>query len=342
MAELFADFEVNREPRGQRLLRLAGLSLALHALFFASIVYIPVLRDAFNIANRFSGAEMVNEDYEKTDIRQRAVMIDVSGGKFQYPPGYFSQNPVAAEEAPQIIEQAAPAAAPPRQRRPRPVPQPTPETAPSPAETASTETPGGPAGKSLPMSEEEGEQNLDKLAEQNKVKRPKTVNKKPFIDLLVKWKPRKESGQLDLNGPIEMTIEADRNADGTLSNATVTYIKGDPELIDVTKDFAAALSASGALEFLEGTKHLTLKLKLDTANVSISASTEMETTAQAVETARGYNGLLLAGAIIKRGHDEATIMKSSKVTSSGKQVIVSFSMPRETAGALLSKQVPTS
>ena len=86
MAELFTDFEVNNTPRWRKLLRLTSVSFVLHILFFAAIIYVPVLREAFHIAGRFSGAEYVDEDYEKIKIRD-AVMIQ-GGEKFQYPPGY--------------------------------------------------------------------------------------------------------------------------------------------------------------------------------------------------------------------------------------------------------------
>src|SRR3954470_17861244 len=102
MAELFTDFEVNKTPRWRRLLRLTGISFVLHALFFAAIIYVPVLRAAFNVAERFSGTEYVDEDYEKVNISD-AMMLDARG-KFQYPPGYFDA-PVAKFDV-EIVEQA--------------------------------------------------------------------------------------------------------------------------------------------------------------------------------------------------------------------------------------------
>jgi hypothetical protein len=116
MAELFTDFEVNKTPRWQKLLRLSGASFVLHTLLFAAVVYVPVLREAFHIAGNFSGAEYVDEDYEKINIRN-AVMIQGSE-KFQYPPGYFT-DPFNSQ-VPQIIEQPTP------YPTPRPTPRPTP------------------------------------------------------------------------------------------------------------------------------------------------------------------------------------------------------------------------
>jgi hypothetical protein len=335
MAELFADYEINKTPRAPRLLRLAGVSFILHALFFAAAIYVPVLREALHLANNFSGAEYVDEDYDKINIRD-AVMIS-AGGKFQYPPGYFTDQFKYPE--PQIIEQPTPVPTP--RPTPVPTPKPSPSPTPSPETSPSPSTANANGETTADGKTEDGADNaLDKVAEQNKVKRPKTINKRPFVDLLVKYNELKDKGELDLSGPVEMTIEADRNPDGTLRNVLVTRKSGDPKLIQATKDFVAALSASGALDFLEGTDHLTLNLKLDSVAVSVSASTEAASDAEAQQKATGYNALLFTGALLKRGRDEGTIMQNTKVTSSGKQITISFNLPRSAISDMLKKQIP--
>jgi hypothetical protein len=342
MAELFADFEVNKTPRWRRLLRLTGASFVLHALFFVAIIYVPVLRAAFHVAERFSGAEYVDEDYERVSIHD-AVMLDARG-KFQYPPGYFDDQ-VAIPDA-KIIEQPAPVPTP--KPTPQPTPLPTPKPSPSPSPSPQP-TPSPAAGNDGTVAsdnkngaEDQAEKNLDKVAEEHKVKRPKTINKRPFVDLLAKYNELKNRGEIDLNHPVEMTIEADRNTDGTLKNVVVTRKSGDPKLIDAAKDFVAALSASGALDFLEGTEHLTLNLKLDDAAVSVSASTIVSSPEDARQMALGYNALLVGGALLKSGRDEATIMKNTSVSSKGKIVTVSFNLARSAIGEMLKKQIPAS
>ena len=126
MAELFENFEVNRSPRWHKLARLTGVSAVLHALFFAAIIYVPILREAFHIADRFSGAEYVDEDYDKVNIRD-AVMIG-AGGRFQYPPGYFNDQYPAAVAEPTPVPTPVPT--------PIPTPKPTPEPSPSPSPSA--------------------------------------------------------------------------------------------------------------------------------------------------------------------------------------------------------------
>jgi hypothetical protein len=336
MAELFADFEINKTPRWRRLSRLTGISFILHALFFAAIIYVPVLREAFHIGSKFSDADYVDEDYEKINIRE-AVMLQ-PGEKFQYPPGYF--NDQFKQPEPEIIPQPTPFPTPRPTPIPTPIPTPSPILSPSPQPTASPAV--GDQTVAGTTTEAAAENDLDKVAEQNKVKRPKTINKRPFVDLLVKYNELKDKGELDLSGPVEMTIEADRNPDGTLSNVLVTRKSGDQKLIEATYDFVRALSASGALDFLEGTDHLTLTLKLDAVAVSVSASTEAASAAEAQQKATGYNALLFLGAVARSGRDEATIMKNTKVTASGKQITISFNLPRAAIGDMLKKQIPAS
>jgi hypothetical protein len=334
MAELLADFEINKKPRWPRLLRLTSISFVLHALFFAAIIYVPVLREAFHIGSRFSDTEMVDEDYEKVNVRE-AVMIGGSE-KFQYPPGYFNND--FNNPAPEIIPQPTPLPTP----IPTPTPTPTPSPSPSPSPTPQTVgSPGtGDAAVAGATPQDGAETDLDKAAAQNKVKRPRTVNKRPFVDLLVKYNELKDKGEIDLNGPVEMTIEADRNEDGTLRNVIVIRKSGDEKLIQAAKDFIAALSASGALDFLEGTDHLVLTLKLDPAAISVSASTEAASDAEARQKALGYNTLLYLGAVARKGRDEATIMSNTKVTSNGKQITINFNLPRSAIGDMLKKQIP--
>lgn len=337
MAELFTDFEVNKTPRWRKLLRLTGASFVLHTLMFAALIYVPVLREAFHIAGNFSGAEYVDEDYEKINIRD-AVMLQ-AGEKFQYPPGYFSDQ-FKAEEQPQIIVQPTPLPT------PRPTPIPTPTPTPTPVPSPSPQTTGSPATGDATVAgattDNKAENDLDKLAEENKVKRPKTINKRPFVDLLVKYNDLKDRGELNLNETVEMTIEADRNEDGTLRNVTVTRQAGDEKLIQAAKDFIAALSASNALDFLEGTDHLTMRLKLDSVAVTVSASTEVASDAEARQKALGFNALLAGGAFLKRGRDEGTIMGNTKVTASGKQITINFNLPRTAIAEMLKKQIPAS
>src|SRR5918912_562111 len=123
MAELFENFEVNRSPRLRKLARLTGASAALHVLFFVAIVYVPILREAFHIADKFSGVDYVDEEYDKIKIGD--VTMLGPGERFQYPPGYFNDQLPAAAATPEPTPVPTPVPT------PTPTPTPTPEPTPS-------------------------------------------------------------------------------------------------------------------------------------------------------------------------------------------------------------------
>jgi hypothetical protein len=335
MAELFADFEVNRTPRWRKLLRLAVVSFVLHALFFAAFIYVPILRDAFHIMSDVSVAEYVDEDYEKTRILRGAVMLDASQ-KFQYPPGYWDMDKPKGE--PLAVEPPMPVPTPRPAPRFKPIPAPTPTPEPSPTPQTAVD-PAEVVGE-LPKSDEERDKKLDKIAADNNVERPPRINSRPFKEALAKAKKKRDAGELDLSGSIEIVVTADRNPDGSLRNIVPKVLKGDQKLVEVALDFVSALSDSHALVFLKDTESLTLTVKANENTISASAESEADTEARASQMANAFNVLVWAAS--KSDKDEAIYYKSTSVTSKGKEVIVNFSMPRATASALISKQLPSS
>jgi hypothetical protein len=361
MAELFAKFEVNKSPWWPRVAHLVGGSCALHLVLTACVLYIPGLRSAFNLAGAFQGVGFVNEDYERTAIGERAQILEFPHERFQYPEGYFNngeQTPspfLAQNGTPVIVQQYTPPAPLrlPRYRAPRPLPLPkaTPDASPTPQASPGPSAPNNStvAGKDNKPEEKkspqdiENDKKLDQIAEQNGIARPKPINKKPFIDWLAEAKKRKDSGAIDLNGEIEIVAEAEGiGPDGKLVEAEVTPKSGDPNLYEPAKQLVQAVSDSGALSFLGGTGHISMTFKMDGTDISVSITTEMTSEAEATKKAEGYSSLLSASSIFKVGGEEAAaIYKNTKVSSNGKQIILSFTMPRQTAGDMLKKQIPT-
>ena len=151
----------------------------------------------------------------------------------------------------------------------------------------------------------------------------------------------KDAGEINLEGTVEITVEADRQEDGTLRPIEVTgpVVVSDPKLYELAKQFAGALSDSKILAALKGTKHLVMKLKLDAEQVDVRVTSDMASAEEAATMARGYNGLLFIGAVSKKGKDEEQLFKSVKVTSEAKQIVLTFNMPRKDASALVSKLI---
>jgi hypothetical protein len=335
---LFENFEVNPEPFWPRIVRLLGGSVVLHLVLIACAVFIPPVRDALSIAAMFSGVGFVDRAYNKTKIENEGDIVEITTEKFRYPDGYFGMDPEAMPSpspAFPIAPDFTPTNISPSQLLP-PSPTPTPVASPSQA-IAANATPS-----STPSAEEEKEKQrieaeLDRAAAENGVKRPKEINTRPFKDLLADAKRKRDRGELNLNGQIELTIEADRDNDGKLVNAVVKDKRGDKKLEAVAIDFVAALSDSGVLDFLEGTKHLRLVAKVDDQNVEVTASSEVESEERARQMEKGFSLLIVGGRIAKRGKDEEIYYNHTQVSSKAKEVSVKFSMTRAEMGALLSK-----
>ncbi len=175
------------------------------------------------------------------------------------------------------------------------------------------------------------------MAAENNVKRPKEINTRPFKDLLAAAKKMRDEKKLNLDGVIELTVEADRAPDGKLTNAKVSDKRGDKTLERVALEFIAALSDSGVLDFLEGTTHLKVTVRLDSSNVEVVAATEVDSEDRARQLERTFGGMIVLGRIVKRGQDEEVYYNHTQVSSKEKEVSVKFSMPRAEMGAMLSK-----
>jgi hypothetical protein len=369
MSELFADSQINQEPRWPILLGLTGASLVLHAALLASLVYVPGLRDAFNIAALIANTRYGDRAYTKTEVGEDVQMLTLAHEKFRYPPGYF-----ATEEQLRALATQVPSAPQmtftPNRVRELPTPVPTPEASPSPSPEASPSispavSPAATTNAKVtadsktaePKTPEETEQQLDKIAAENDVVRPSEndINTLPLKDWLARANALRDKGELDLSSAIEITIAASLNTDCKLTNPNVIQKSGDSRLIEVAKDMVSAIGDSGMLSFLRDPRKVTdptklscdamplqLTIKLDQDEIAAKVESQADSPERAVQMAKGYNTLLTVGEFAKRGHDEEILYRNTKVTSEGKQILVNFSMPRPTASEMLKKQLPPS
>lgn len=358
MPELFDHFEIDRVSRWPILSRLLGGSIVLHAIFLALVFYVPAVRDALNIASLLSGSDFVDKAYKKTNIEDRAQILNLP--KFHYPEGYFYREylPLPTDpNAPQIVAQATPTPVPPpvvnKGRRIKPPVSanvsPTPNTSPSPdpskpaEETATTEQPQTP---------EEASAAFDKLSADKNIARPSEdeINKKPWKDWLKNANDLKIQGTLDLNKAVEVVISADFDENGQLvGNPRVETKSGDAVLIDLAKGMVSAIIDSNMLIFLKDPKtkrlemrQLQITIKIDDQAVTAKVQSDSVSPERAKELSGDYDRALSLGRIIRQGKVEADLMKNTKVTSEGKQIIINFTMPRQEAKDLLKKQLEPS
>jgi len=334
---IFEDFEVNADPFWPRISRWLGGSIILHILVAIAVVAIPPVRDALSIALVFSGGRFVDRPYTKTDIQNEGDIVAITTEKFHYPEGYFATDqlpsPSPSPFPPAVSVQPA--------FHPDPnlfSSTPTPFPLPSPSVIAKASPAESP---SVDPEEEKARQaaeaQLDKIAAENGVKRPKEINTRPFKDLLLAAKKKKDAKELNLDGQIELTIEADRADDGKLLNATVKDKRGDKTLESVALDFVSALSDSGVLDFLEGTKHIKLIAKVDDQTVEVTASSVVESADRARQMEKGFSLLIVGGRIAKRGKDEEIYYNHTQVTSNENEVSLKFSIPRKELSEMLSR-----
>ena len=345
MAEIFQthyDIERDEGARAHKFTRWLGASVVVHAVFLAAIVYVPALRDTFSLARELAGFHVVSKDYKKTEVYERVTLINLAAQKLYYPAGYFEQTSQTAvpssPDEPKFIASVHPTPEP----TPTPVkPTPTPAASPSPQsaeETAKSDgkdaKPNASPSPATPQTAEEAE----RLAQAANVEALPEINTKPFEDLLAEAKKKKDAGQLDLSGTIDLTAEGDRQDDGSIANPTITQRSGsNAELDAMAKAFISALSDSKVLAALKGTRHIRLKLTLDDKRLYVRVLTEVATADDAERMTNGYNMLLLAGAIKKRGKDEEAIFKNLKLRNDAREVTLTLDMPRSEASALVSK-----
>jgi hypothetical protein len=334
---LFENFEVNADPFWPKVSRLLAGSIVLHLILVACVVFIPPVRDALSIAMLFSGAGFVDRPYNKTEI-EAGDITEITTEKFHYPEGYFAMDqmpfPSPTPTPFAVMQPFNPAPVPPSQLDP--------SSSPTPAATPTVAVAANATPTPTPNAEEEAarkkaEAELDRMAAESGVKRPKEINTRPFTDLLKAAKLKKDRKELNLDGQIELTVEADLAADGKLVNAKVTGGRGDKTLESTATDFVAALSDSGVLDFLEGLKHLRVTVKIDENNVEVVATSEVESVDRARQLERAFAGMIVLGRIIKHGKDEEVYYNHTQVSSVEKEVHVKFTMPRAEMGALLSK-----
>lgn len=343
--ELFDDFEINSVPRWPRLARLVALSVVLHGLLIVAVVFVPTLRAVARAAGSVAGIEFVEEDYTKTVIGQRATLIKVEPyEKLYYPADYFTPGEVpVAPEATVLSEAATVQTAPPpvfmgRGRRPRVRNQVAPE--PTPEEIADVDpTPTPTPDEAAKAEDQKPDAEIDKLAAENKTPRFPKINTKPFTQLLATGKKMVDEKQIDLNGAIELTVEADRQPDGTLGNIKITGTASDANLNKLAEEFVAALSDSKLFSVLTDMEHVTMGLKLDKETLSVNVVGDVKSAERAREMATGYGGMLALARLKKADSDEGEMWKGVQVSADETRFVMDFKMTREAAAGLVAKQL---
>lgn len=359
MSQLFANFEVNKQPRNGIILKLLAGSLVLHAIVAASVLYVPGLRSAFNLASLIADTRFVDKSYQRTEITDDVQLIELASDKFHYPEGYFAPEgqvlPVAPPPAPTISPFISQAQQPGPWKEivvsPSPSPSPivslTPVTSASPAQAIAKS-----AGSSSPipspsLTADEAQTELDKTAKKNNLDLPKEneINKQAMKDFAAYAYNLKKEGKLDLNQPFEIIIEAELDKDGKLKDAKFTKKAGDANLVDLFGRMVAALNDSGFLVYLKpvdrdnpGSK-VVFTVKQGESEVLATVESEASSEESARVLAKGFKLALSIGAQSRAGKDEEVLLRNTSAEPVGKKIVFNFTMPRQAVVDLIKKQL---
>ena len=359
MSELFANFEVNKQPRWPIVSKLLAGSLVMHVSLAACVLYVPGLRTAFNLASLISGTRVVDKDYEKTQIGDDVQLVELASNKFHYPEGYFAPEgqipfePPPAPGAPTFVSQAQPPAVMPEVVSPSPGP--VPNASPSPAANATAspsqaiaQAQASPSPVQSPaMTAEQAQTELDKVVEKNNLDIPKEneINKKAMKDFAAYANELRKQGKLDLNQPFEIIIEAELDKDGKLKDAKFTKKAGDANLVDLFGHMVAALNDSGFLVYLKpvdrdnpGSK-VVFTIKQGDNEVLATVESEASSEESARVLAKGFQLALAIGAQSRSGKDEEALLRNTSAEPVGKKIVFNFTMPRQAVVDLIKKQL---
>ena len=369
MADLFSNFEVNREPRWPIVLWLVEGSFAAHLLVLICVLYIPGVRDAFNIATLIGDTSFVDKPYEKTEIGDEVQLVELTSNKFRYPDGYWASGTqvgtlASAAPPPQVFKPvksagslAAPTPLPLPSASPNATPLPSPVTTLSPSQTvAQANASSTPGGQKPPVEQKPGDQKLtpeqaqvelEKTAAKNNIELPKEgeINKKALKDFAAFANDLKQQGKLDLDKPFEIVIEAELDQSGKLKNARFTKKAGDPNLVELFSQMISALNDSGFLIYLKPLDKdnpgstVVFTVKQGDTEVLASVESEASSDASARVLAKGFNAALVIGAESRAGKDEEILLRNTSAESAGKKIIFNFTMPRQAVVDLIKKQL---
>lgn len=161
------------------------------------------------------------------------------------------------------------------------------------------------------------------------------INAVPFREVLKKAQRLIETSELYPEAVLDFIIEADRNADGRLSNIKITKAQvADGRWQPLVREFITFLGASDALSALTGVDHLTITLRLD-KRASARLHAVVNSAEQAAQLAQNYNTLLGLGRLSRHGGREGVeILNNMAFSANGKQLTMQLEMSRELAGNL--------
>jgi len=161
------------------------------------------------------------------------------------------------------------------------------------------------------------------------------IDARPFRDLLAKTRGLFETGELNSQDVFDFTLEAERNADGTLRDIKFTEAAAaNGRWQPLMREYVAVLSDSGALSALTDAERVTITLRLD-ERASARLHAVVRSDEQAAQLAQAYNTLVALGRLNRRGREGVEILNNMAFSANGKQLTMQLEMSRQMVGNLL-------
>lgn len=173
------------------------------------------------------------------------------------------------------------------------------------------------------------------------------INKKPFEDLGDFVNEELEKKQIDLNKSFKVVMEGIITGDGKLDAKKSKFVKveGDEKMKEVARQTIEAVGNSGFLIYLKksGVDKVNFTLVQDDKQINVIIVSEQKTPEKAGTTASILNTLLSglkfadANGLKKLDDNSKTLIENSKITSDGKNFVLNFALPKQTAQDIITK-----
>lgn len=159
----------------------------------------------------------------------------------------------------------------------------------------------------------------------------------PFRDLLAKIRRMVANGELKADDVFEFTVEAARDADGSLRDVRFTgQAAANGRWRKVADEFIRVLSDSRALSYLEGVERVTFTVGL-AERLSASLAAEAPTEDSASQLGKTSTLLLDIARHSQQGRPGVEVLNGMRASASGKRFAITLDMTRAEVGNLLSQ-----
>jgi hypothetical protein len=141
---------------------------------------------------------------------------------------------------------------------------------------------------------------------------------------------------------LNAVLTPDGKLDPKKSVFDVTKEKGDQKMIDIAKSALEAVADSGYLTYLKSLNvdKVTVTLVQDDTQITAAIVSSQKTAERAKTISSGLNGYIVVGKMTaKDPSDELTLLKGASVTTSGKDFVLNFAIPKPIAQEMINRKL---